>query len=92
MGHTVLARSLLSIGLANVMRARPWNEKILVRLAQNDGAEEVVPYVESVARPGMTVVFLVYPAKSPVLLIHPGMALNSVARAAQTFSLLREDG
>lgn len=50
------------------------NEKILVRLAQNDGAEEVVPYVESVARPRMTVVFLVYPAKSPVLLIHPGMA------------------
>jgi hypothetical protein len=50
------------------------NEKILARLAQNGGVEEVVPYVESVARPGMTVVFLVYPAKSPVLLIHPGMA------------------
>jgi hypothetical protein len=38
------------------------NKKILVPLAQNDRAEEMIPYVERVARPGMNVVFLVrYP-------------------------------
>jgi hypothetical protein len=38
------------------------NKKILVPLAQNDRAEEMIPYVEKVARPGMEVVFLVrYP-------------------------------
>ena len=38
------------------------SKKILVPLAQNDRAEEVLPYVERVARPGMNVVFLVrYP-------------------------------
>jgi hypothetical protein len=37
-------------------------KKILVPLAQNDRAEEMIPYVEKVARPGMNVVFLVrYP-------------------------------
>ena len=39
------------------------SKKILVPLAQNDRAEEMIPYVERVARPGMSVVFLVrYPA------------------------------
>src|SRR5687767_4493007 len=38
------------------------NKKILVPLAQNDRAEEMIPYIEKVARPGMNVVFLVrYP-------------------------------
>ena len=38
------------------------NKKILVPLGQNDRAEEMIPYVEKVARPGMKVVFLVrYP-------------------------------
>jgi hypothetical protein len=38
------------------------NKKILVPLAQNDRIEEMIPYVEKVARPGMKVVFLVrYP-------------------------------
>jgi hypothetical protein len=38
------------------------NKKILVPLAQNDRAEEIIPYVENVARPGMKVVFLMrYP-------------------------------
>ena len=38
------------------------NKKILVPLAQNDGAGEMIPYIEKVARPGMDVVFLVrYP-------------------------------
>jgi len=38
------------------------NKKILVPLAQNDRTEEMIPYVEKVARPGMKVLFLMrYP-------------------------------
>jgi hypothetical protein len=38
------------------------SKKILVPLAQNERAEEMIPYVERVARPGVNVVFLVrYP-------------------------------
>jgi hypothetical protein len=38
------------------------NKKILVPLGQYDRSEEMIPYVENVARPGMKVVFLVrYP-------------------------------
>jgi len=37
-------------------------KKILVPLAQNDRVEEMIPYIEKVARAGMNVVFLVrYP-------------------------------
>ena len=39
------------------------SKKILVPLAQNDRAEEMIPYVERIARPGMNVMFRVrYPA------------------------------
>jgi hypothetical protein len=38
------------------------NKKILVPLGQYDRSEEMIPYIEKVARPGMKVVFLVrYP-------------------------------
>jgi hypothetical protein len=38
------------------------NKKILVPLGQYDRTEEMIPYIEKVARPGMHVVFLVrYP-------------------------------
>jgi hypothetical protein len=38
------------------------NKKILVPLGHYDGTEEMIPYIEKVARPGMQVVFLVrYP-------------------------------
>lgn len=38
------------------------SKKILVPLAQNDGAGEMIPYIEKIVRPGMDVVFLVrYP-------------------------------
>ena len=38
------------------------SKKILVPLAQNDGAGEMIPYIEKIAPPGMDVVFLVrYP-------------------------------
>jgi len=38
------------------------NKKILVPLGQCDRSEEMIPYIENVARPGMKVVFLVrYP-------------------------------
>lgn len=38
------------------------NRKILVPLGQNDRSEEIIPYIENVARPGMKVIFLVrYP-------------------------------
>ena len=34
------------------------NKKILVPLGQYDRSEEMIPYIENVARPGMKVVFL----------------------------------
>ncbi len=38
------------------------SKKILVPLGRNDRTEEMIPYIEKVARPGMNVVFLVrYP-------------------------------
>jgi hypothetical protein len=38
------------------------NKKILVPLARNDRTEDMIPFIEKVARPGMNVVFLVrYP-------------------------------
>jgi hypothetical protein len=38
------------------------SKKILVPLGQNDRTEEMIPYIEKVARPGMKVVFLMrYP-------------------------------
>ena len=38
------------------------NKKILVPLGQHDRSEEMIPYIEKVARPGMEVVFLMrYP-------------------------------
>ena len=38
------------------------NKKILVPLGQYDRSEEMIPYIENVARPGMKVVFLMrYP-------------------------------
>jgi hypothetical protein len=38
------------------------NKKILVPLGQSDRSEEMIPYIENVARPGMKVIFLVrYP-------------------------------
>ena len=38
------------------------NKKILVPLGQYDRTEEMIPYIEKIARPGMKVVFLVrYP-------------------------------
>jgi hypothetical protein len=38
------------------------NKKILIPLRQHDLSEEMIPYIEKVARPGMNVVFLVrYP-------------------------------
>ena len=45
------------------------NKKILVPLGQYDRSEEMIPYVENVARPGMKVVFLV---RYPVDGIHLG--------------------
>jgi hypothetical protein len=57
-----LARWLLSIPVSERKEDEAMNKKILVPLAQNDRAEEMIPYVEKVARPGMEVVFLVrYP-------------------------------
>ena len=39
-------------------------EQILVPLRRHDRVEEFLPYVEDIARPGMTVVFLVYLGRS----------------------------
>jgi len=43
-------------------------EKILVELKKGDGAGEIVPYIEQVAKPGTKVVFLVhYPVAGPMV-------------------------
>jgi len=58
----MLACSLLSISVSERKEDKAMNKKILVLLAQNVRIEEMIPYVDRVARPGMTVVFLVrYP-------------------------------
>jgi hypothetical protein len=62
MGRSGLACSLLSVSITERKEDKAMNKKILVPLAQNDRTEEMIPYVEKVARPGMEVVFLVrYP-------------------------------
>ena len=62
MGRSGLACSLLSVSVSERKEDKAMNNKILVPLAQNDRTEEMIPYVEKVARPGMEVVFLVrYP-------------------------------
>jgi hypothetical protein len=55
-------------------------EQILVPLRRHDRVEEFLPYVEDIARPGMTVVFLVYLGRSglkeltdQLLAIHTGI-------------------
>src|SRR6266542_3930406 len=61
-GQSMLACSLLSISVSERKEDKAMNKKILVLLAQNVRIEEMIPYVDRVARPGMTVVFLVrYP-------------------------------
>jgi len=62
-------------------------EKILVALKRGDGAEEIVPYIEDVAKPGTKVVFLVhYPLTGPMACLGWGrdnlMAPKSHAQAA----------
>ena len=62
MGRSGLAYPLLSVSVSERKEDKAMNKKILVPLAQSDRAEEMIPYVEKVARPGMEVVFLVrYP-------------------------------
>jgi hypothetical protein len=62
MGRSGLAYPLLSVSISERKEDKAMNKKILVPLAQNDRAEEMISYVEKVARPGMEVVFLVrYP-------------------------------
>src|SRR5262245_48174716 len=49
-------------------RGGAMNKKILVPLRQYDQGEEMIPYIENVARPGMQVVFLVrYPVDGFIL-------------------------
>jgi hypothetical protein len=53
---------LLPISVSERKEDKAMNKKILVPLGQNDRTDEMIPYVEKVARPGMNVVFLVrYP-------------------------------
>jgi hypothetical protein len=60
--RSALARSLLSISVSERKEDKAMNKEILVPLGQNDRTEELIPYVEKVARPGMKVVFLMrYP-------------------------------
>jgi hypothetical protein len=60
--HSTLARWLLSISVSERKEDKAMNKKILVPLGQYDRTEEMIPYVEKVARPGMKVVFLMrYP-------------------------------
>ncbi len=56
----LLARSLLSIGVNAKKEDRTTAEKILVPLKRHDRVEEVIPYIEKVTQPGMSVVFLIH--------------------------------
>jgi hypothetical protein len=57
-GHSVLAHSLLYVQVTVMKEDEAMNKKILVPLGQYDRSEEMIPYIENVARPGMKVVFL----------------------------------
>jgi hypothetical protein len=58
----MLACSLLSVSVSEPKEDKAMSKKILVPLARNDRTEEMIPYIERVARRGMNVVFLVrYP-------------------------------
>jgi nucleotide-binding universal stress UspA family protein len=53
---------LLYVWLTQAKGDEAMNKKILVPLGQNDRTEELIPYIEKVARPGMKVIFLMrYP-------------------------------
>jgi len=58
--HCLLARSLLFIWVNAKKEGRTMAEKILVPLKRHDRVEEVIPYIEQVAEPGASVVFLVH--------------------------------
>jgi len=53
---------LLSVQVNAKKEDEAMNKKILVPLGQYDASEEMIPYIEKVARPGIKVVLLVrYP-------------------------------
>jgi hypothetical protein len=57
-----LARSLLHTWVTPTKEEKAMTKKILVPLGQYNRTEEMIPYIEKVARPGMKVVFLMrYP-------------------------------
>ncbi len=56
----LLARSLLFIRVNAKKEDRTMAEKILVPLKRHDRVEEVIPYIEKVTQPGMSVVFLIH--------------------------------
>jgi hypothetical protein len=55
-----LARRLLSISVSEWKEDKAMNKKILVPLGRYDRSEEMIPYVEKVARRGMQVIFLMH--------------------------------
>jgi hypothetical protein len=73
-------------------------EKILVPLKRDDNIEDIIPYVEKVAQPGMRLVFLVHcPVDGfeyifdHVATMETGLQKTSAAvRVAKTYSLLEE--
>jgi hypothetical protein len=50
----LLARSLLSVPVNAKKEDRTMAEKILVPLNRHDRVEEVIPYIEKVTQPGMS--------------------------------------
>jgi hypothetical protein len=61
------------------------DKKILVSLGQYDRAEEMIPYIENVARPGMKVVFL---ARYPVDGFIGSITDSDVPKPSETRALL----
>lgn len=64
--------------------------QILVPLRKDDPIEEIIPYLEEVARPGMRVVFLIpYLVKGSAVLVHDYMvATESWVQAAQPTEMI----
>lgn len=65
------------------------NKKILVPLGRHDRSEEMIPYIENVARPGMQVVFLVRYPVDGFILVKEEYGVRAALKAKETGSYYR---
>ena len=68
------------------------SKKILVPLGQYDRSEEMVPYIENVARPGMKVVFLVRYPVDGIRLHKEGYGMKAALEAKNSVNYYSWEG